>query len=181
MEPRPEMTSRKIIRATAAIASLAASPALAGNFQDLGELDVAVAAHMGAGIGEPGGARAPIDRRLKLKACPDVPDVSGPVLGAAVVRCEQVGWSIRVPLRLDGQASGGTARQNASNQEESDAVTRGQVVRLSVEGNGFSLARTMIADATGKVGDLISVRADRRSKPILARITGVGEVSVPGN
>ena len=175
------MTSRKISFVTTALTLLAAAPALAGNFQDLSDLDVAVSAHVGAQIGEPGGARAPIDRRLKLKACPDAPSVSGPVLGAAVVRCEPIGWSIRVPLLSGGQANGNAAGAGAARQEMRDAVTRGQAVRLSVEGRGFSLSRTMIADANGKIGDMISVRADRSARPILARIVAIGEVSVPSS
>ena len=177
------MMNRIAIRATTTLLLLTAAPALAGNFQDLADLDVAVAAHMGADIGQPGGARAAIDRRLKLKACPEAPAVTGPVLGAAVVRCDPVGWSIRVPLTAGAQSSSSASAtgSSAARQPERDAVTRGQAVRLSVEGNGFSLSRTMIADATGKIGDLISVRADRSSKPILARIVDIGEVSVPGN
>jgi len=158
----------------------AVAPAIAGGFQDLTDLDVAVAAHMGAGIGEAGGARAPIDRRLKLKACPEAPDVSGPVLGAAVVRCKPIGWSIRVPLKLDAAAQSAAATPAAARAKEEDAVSRGQAVRLTVEGNGFAISRAMIADKNGKIGDMISVRADRMSKPILARVVDIGEVSVPG-
>ena len=180
------MTKSKLLYLGAGTALLAMSPAAAGNFQSLDDLDVAVAAHAGAKIGDPGGARTPIDRRLKLKACPDAPSVSGPVLGAAVVRCEPIGWSIRVPLRLDAATSGATNSNNgvprtmASRQQERDAIVRGQAVRLTVEGRGFTLSRTMIADANGKIGDMISVRADRSSKPVLARVVDIGEVSVSG-
>ena len=165
--------------AAAALTAVAPATATAAGFQDLTDLDVAVAAHMGAEIGEPGGARAPVDRRLKLKACPEAPAVSGPVLGAAVVRCEPVGWSIRVPLKLDAAARS-TAAAPAAQAQEEDAVSRGQAVRLTVEGAGFAISRTMIADKDGKIGDMISVRADRMAKPILARVVDIGEVSVPG-
>ncbi len=166
--------------AIAAAAAIAIAPAAAAGFQNLTDLDVAVAAHMGAEIGEPGGARAPVDRRLKLKACPEAPAVSGPVLGAAVVRCEPVGWSIRVPLKLDA-ATRSSAASPAARVKEDDAVSRGQAVRLTVEGTGFAISRTMIADKNGKIGDMISVRADRMAKPILARVVDIGEVSVPGS
>lgn len=161
-----------------AVLAFANAPASASDFQDLDALDVAVAASMGAEIGQPGGARAPVDRRLKLKTCPELPTVSGPVLGAAVVRCQSIGWSIRVPLNLEGRAQR-TGSATPSVREARDAVTRGQAVRLTVEGSGYSLSRTMIADRSGRIGDMISVRADRRAKPILARVTGVGEVTVP--
>ncbi len=165
--------------------AMTAAPALAAPFQDLTALDVAVSATMGAAIGEPGGARAPVDRRLKLKACPEAPEISGPVMGAAVIRCQPLGWAIRVPL-LTGAggpantARGGAATSAAPAREERDAVSRGQAVRLTVEGHGYSLSRTMIADKDGRIGDLVSVRADRSSKPVLARVTDIGEVTVPG-
>jgi flagella basal body P-ring formation protein FlgA len=172
------MIRSSISGSLATIALLAAGPAWAASFQDLGELDVAVAASMGAEIGQPGGARAPIDRRLKLKSCPTAATVSGPVMGAAVVRCDPVGWAIRVPLLLGASPSGSTTNTQSATAEP--AVNRGQAVRLTVEGAGFTLSRTMIADANGKVGDMVSVRENRSAKPILAKVTGVGEVTVPG-
>ena len=88
------------IAAISAITSLAflAAPAQAQQFENLDRLDSIVAMTVGANIGEPGGAAAPVDRRLKLAVCPDVPQVSGPVFGAAMVECKSVGWRIRVPL-----------------------------------------------------------------------------------
>ncbi len=172
------MTRPSLSGPIAALILVNSVPAIAASFQDLTALDVAVAANMGAEIGKPGGARSPVDRRLKLKACPEAPTISGPVLGAAVVRCDSVGWSIRVPLLLDARRD---ASASQPSEEARDAVTRGQAVRLTVEGRGFSLSRTMIADATGKIGDMVSVRESRSAKPVLARITGIGEVSVPGS
>lgn len=176
---RPMMRKPTALVAITALA-LTSAPVFASDFQDLDALDVAVAASMGAEIGQPGGARAPVDRRLKLRACPELPTVSGPVLGAAVVRCQSIGWSIRVPLMLEASAQR-TSSAASADREARDAVTRGQAVRLTVEGKGYSLSRTMIADRSGRIGDMISVRADRRAKPILARVTGVGEVTVPAN
>lgn len=171
------MIRSSISGSLAVIALLVTGPAFAASFQDLAELDVAVAASMGAEIGQPGGARAPIDRRLKLKPCPTAATVSGPVMGAAVVRCDPVGWAIRVPLLLGASQK---STSGGANQDSTPAVTRGQAVRLTVEGAGFTLSRTMISDATGKVGDMVSVRENRSAKPILAKVTGVGEVTVPG-
>lgn len=174
------MTHTKIAAALFAT-SLATGPAIAGEFQDLEALDVAVAASMGAEIGQPNGARAPVDRRLKLKPCPEQPVVSGPVLGAAVIRCETIGWSIRVPLTAatpNATRSAAPARHAAAAPADRDAVIRGQAVRLTVEGSNFALSQTMTADRSGRVGEMIPVRLDRRSKPVMARIIGVGEVSL---
>jgi hypothetical protein len=52
-------------RRLGALALLAvAAPAGAQAFEDLGQLEMVVAAALGAGIGEPGGASRPLDRRL---------------------------------------------------------------------------------------------------------------------
>src|SRR6478609_6219167 len=56
--------------AVAALALLGATaPALAAGFADPAAIDRAVAAFTGAPIGTPGGARTPVDRRLRLAAC----------------------------------------------------------------------------------------------------------------
>ncbi|MFP5435613.1 MAG: flagellar protein, partial [Alphaproteobacteria bacterium] len=67
-------------------------------FENLDRIDSLVAMSVGANLGEPGGPMAPVDRRLKLAACPTMPKVEGPVFGAAMVKCESLGWRIRVPL-----------------------------------------------------------------------------------
>ena len=51
---------------------LVAAPAAAADFQDTVALDRAVASFTGHGIGADGGARAPVDARLKLAHCPTV-------------------------------------------------------------------------------------------------------------
>src|SRR3546814_17824941 len=74
-------------------------------FEDINGLEAMVVAKFGAAIGQPGGPAAPIDRRLKLAACPDTPSVEGPVMGAAVIRCAPVVGRIRFPLRAGEWAS----------------------------------------------------------------------------
>jgi flagella basal body P-ring formation protein FlgA len=53
---------------------LCAAAARAQSFENLDRLDSIVAMTVGANVGTPGGATAPVDRRLKLAACPQVPD-----------------------------------------------------------------------------------------------------------
>src|SRR5262245_42590128 len=84
-------------------AAEAITPA-AQRFENLDRIDSIVAMTVGANIGEPGGPAAPVDRRLRLAACPSVPSVEGPVFGAAIVKCDALGWRIRVPLVGGGQA-----------------------------------------------------------------------------
>ncbi|HTH27046.1 MAG TPA: flagellar protein, partial [Sphingobium sp.] len=77
------------------LGSLLAGPAFAQGFENLDRIDSLVATTVGADIGQPGGAIAPVDRRLRLVACPQIPAVEGPVFGAAIVRCDKIGWRIR--------------------------------------------------------------------------------------
>lgn len=153
--------------------------------QDLNEIDVLVAATMGAGIGEPGGARAPVDRRLKLKACPVALEISGPDLGAAAVRCPALGWRIRVPLDLAAEreqaevARPGQPRSAAGQGLE--GVKRGEPILLTVDRPMFSLSRVMIADKDGRVGEVIPVRDDPRGKPIFVRIVEPGRATILSN
>lgn len=162
------------------------TPALGQAMQDLGEIDVLVAATMGAEIGEPGGARAPVDRRLKLKACPVALEVTGPDLGAAAVRCPSLGWRIRVPLDLAAeraQAAAARAPQarSGSGQQGQEGIKRGEPILLTVDRPMFSLSRVMIADKDGRVGEVISVRDEPKGKPIFVRIVEPGRATILSN
>ena len=72
-----------LLSAIAALATV--QPALAQQtFENLDRIDSLVAMTVGADMGEPGGPAAPVDRRLRLAACPTTPTVEGPVFGAAM-------------------------------------------------------------------------------------------------
>ncbi len=160
--------------------------------QNLGEIDVLVAATMGAEVGQPGGARAPVDRRLKLKACPVALEITGPEMGAAAVRCPTLGWRIRVPLDLSADRAA-TAAVRASQQRGygagaapgqangQEGVKRGEPILLTVDRPTFSLSRVMIADKDGRVGEVIPVRDEPRGKPIFVRIVEPGRATILGN
>lgn len=161
-------------------------PALGQVMQDLGEIDVLVAATMGAEIGEPGGARSAVDRRLKLKACPVALEVTGPDLGAAAVRCPSLGWRIRVPLDLAAEREQAAAARaphsrSGSLQQGVEGIKRGEPILLTVERPMFSLSRVMIADKDGRVGEVISVRDEPKGKPIFVRIVEPGRATILSN
>lgn len=165
--------------------SAAAQPAMAQAMQNLNEIDILVAATMGAAIGEPGGARAPVDRRLKLKACPVALEVTGPDLGAAAVRCPSLGWRIRVPLDLAAApaqaASSRGAQPRGGAAQGQEGIKRGEPILLTVDRPMFSLSRVMIADKDGRVGEVIPVRDDPKGKPIFVRIVEPGRATILGN
>jgi flagella basal body P-ring formation protein FlgA len=181
------MPFRKPLMAFSLALPLLAMPgsARAQAIQDLNEIDILVAATMGAAIGEPGGARAPVDRRLKLKACPVALEVTGPDLGAAAVRCPALGWRIRVPLDLTAERQAASAARpgqaRAAAGQGVEAVKRGEPILLTVDRPMFSLSRVMIADKDGRVGEVIPVRDDPRGKPIFVRIVEPGRATILSN
>ncbi|QGP80352.1 flagella basal body P-ring formation protein FlgA [Sphingobium sp. CAP-1] len=172
-------------------ALIVGSPAMAQQqpqkFENLDRIDSLVAMTVGANLGEPGGPAAPVDRRLRLAACPTVPSVEGPVFGGAMVKCDALGWRIRVPLVPGGAAAASgpvprsVARAAPVRQAPREAVVRkGDPVQLTAGNAAFSVSRVMIADEDGAVGDTIRVREDRRSAPIFAQVVEMGLVRAPG-
>lgn len=177
------MTKLPLI-AILALSAACAPPALAQQrFENLDRIDGLVAMTVGAKIGEPGGPMAPVDRRLRLAACPSLPSVEGPTFGAAIVKCDTLGWRIRVPLSGGSGASATpAARYGASARpvQRDMVVKRGDPVQLIAGNASFSVSRVMVADEDGAIGDTIRVREDRRSTPVLAQVVEMGTVRIPG-
>lgn len=168
-----------------ALSISASDPALAQQkFENLDRIDSLVAMTVGANMGEPGGPIAPVDRRLRLAACPTTPSVDGPVFGAAIVKCDALGWRIRVPLGAGGAAaaSGPVARYAPAVRPiaREAVVKKGDPVQLMAGNASFSVSRMMVADEDGTVGQTIRVREDKKAAPILAQVVDMGIVRVPG-
>lgn len=145
-------------------------PALAAGFTDHAVIDQEVARFTGASIGVPGGARLPVDRRLKLAQCaaPLALEWYGQRRDTVLVRCpDNGGWRIYVPLDTGSPAAGRQA-----------AVARGDAVTIAVQGRGFVLSRQAEALEGGAVGDWIRVRpaGNARAEPIRMQIVRPGLV-----
>lgn len=163
-----------IIRRALALALLgAAAPLAAQGFENLDRLEGDLIAQLGAGIGEPGGPAAGIDRRLKLAACPTRPEFDAPRLNAVAIRCPATGWRIRVPLTR-GDAVG-TAQAVAA-----PVVLRGDAVSVVAAGRGFTVSQAGVAQENGAPGERIRVRIDQRKPPIYAEVVSQGEVRISG-
>jgi flagella basal body P-ring formation protein FlgA len=171
---RLSISTLALIVAAHCAALLCSAPVFAQGFQNLDQIDSLVAQTVGANIGEPGGARSAVDRRLRLAACPQTPAIEGPVFGAAVVRCDRLGWRIRVPLALAPAGQAGVPQQHAA------LIKKGDPVQLVAGDSTFSVTRTMIADEDGAVGDMIRVREDKTTPPVAGRVEPSGVVRIPG-
>ena len=149
-----------------AVGLTAATPA----FEDTALLDRQVAGHLGAAIGDAGGALAPIDPKLKLKRCSKAAQISETYRNAVQVSCPELGWRIFVPVRSSGGQRGDTA--------EGPLVQRNQPVTLIIRRANFSISYSVIAQQSGGLGDYIPVRTDRKAKELFARVSGAGEVEL---
>jgi flagella basal body P-ring formation protein FlgA len=161
----------RIKLAAAAITLLAAAaPGLAAGFADPAAIDRAVADFTGAQIGAPGGARTPIDRRLRLAVCGSglMLEWYGRARDTVLVRCpDQDGWRLFVPL-----AAGG-ARQSGL-----DVVSRGEMVTITVRGSGFTLSRQGEALEAGAIGEWIRVKPANKGEPLRAQVVRPGVVGM---
>jgi flagella basal body P-ring formation protein FlgA len=176
-------------------ANIAAAPAGAATdalgFEDLSKLETRLTTALDAGIGVPGGPLTHIDRRVKLQPCPSPVTIDPPALGAVALRCEALGWRIRVPLiRLAGQASAGNAAgadgralyaQSAYTPSAPMApplIKRGDPVELAASQGGFTVTTQAVAQEDGRAGGRIRVKTDPRAPIIIGEVVDMGRVRV---
>lgn len=171
-------------KALAFLLALTASPALAaagaGGFEDLDRLEARLVGALDVEVGQPGGPLTHIDHRLKLQPCPVSVTIDPPALGAVALRCEPLGWRIRVPLmKTPSQALAATpAVYKASAPSTPPVIKRGDPVQLVAGSDGFSVTSEAIAQEDGQLGGAIRVKADPRSPIVIGRVLDAGRVRV---
>lgn len=154
-----------------------AAPASANAPMDATEIDRAVMQFTGAGIGQPGGARLPVDRRMRLNPC-GVPlqlEWYGKARESVQVQCPDAGWRIYVAVAQVQQQS-----QPGQSEADQIVVSKGETVSIVVEGGGFSLSRQAVAMEEGAVGSWIQVRPaqGKKADPVRAQVVRPGQVAV---
>lgn len=163
-----------LFRRLVLVSALCGAPAVAQGFEDLGALETRLVAALGAGVGEAGGPASPIDRRLKLAACPAPAIFDAPRLGAVTISCEPLGWRIRVPLAR-------TASVTMAAAQAEPIIRRGDQVEVVALGGAFSVSTLAVADEDGAIGEHIRLRgADRKGPPIFGQVLDDGRVAVTG-
>lgn len=150
----------------------APSAAVADGFEPIGELEARIVATLGAGIGEPGGPATAVDRRLKLAACPEMPEIAVPSASSAIVRCTSLGWRIYVPLVRRDSATGSADGQSAP------LVHSGDQVEVVATGPGFTVTTFAQAEQEGAQGDRIRVRIKPGSSALVGEVIGSGRVAI---
>lgn len=144
-----------------------AQPGLA----DLAAIDAAVAGFTGQSLGVPGGAAAPVDRRLRLGHCgvPLALTWYGAQRESVQVDCPVAGgWRLYVPL---AGAAGRTAAP--------PAIARGDAISIMVSGDGFAVAQPGEAMEAGAAGTWIKVRTlGSTAQPMRAQVLGPGRAGI---
>ena len=167
---------RQMFLGSLAAAALAATTANAATPMDLSIIDRAVADFTGATIGQPGGAKLPVDRRLRLASCNAPLDLQwfGRDQRSVQVACPTAGW--RIYVAVDAGAGGG---HRASPQYGQTLVKRGENVSILVRGSGFTLTRQGSAVEDGAQGEWIKVRATgQRTETLRAMVIRPGQVGI---
>ena len=156
--------------------ALLAAPVLAAAPMDLSIIDRAVTDFTGADIGQPGGAKLPVDRRLRLTACQAPLDLQwfGRDQRSVQVACPREGWRIYVAV------DGGSNHPSRVPQQYGEAIVkRGENVSILVRGRGFTLTRQGSAVEDGARGEWIKVRATgQRTETLRAMVLSPGQVGI---
>ena len=96
-----------------------------------------------------------------------------PQLGAVAIRCDALGWRIRVPI-----ARSQTLAAQAVKAEP--LIRKGDQVEIQAQGGAFTVSAMAVAEQDGAVGDRIRVRdPGGRKGAIIAQVTAEGRVTLP--
>ncbi|MCP3732833.1 flagella basal body P-ring formation protein FlgA [Sphingomonas sp. MG17] len=153
-------------------------------FQSTEALDRRVEQFAGAPIGIEGGARAAVDKRLKLAPCAD-PQLSwrSAAEDAVVIRCQgPQQWRLFVPvIALPRPAVAAPTRIAAPALVKPDMVIkRGDPIVVEAGAAGFSISREGVAMSDAPTGARVSVKVDDKRPPIAAIAVSPGRARLPG-
>ncbi len=174
-------------KALAFLLILLASPAYAaagaGGFEDLDKLEGRLVGALDVGVGQVGGPITHIDRRLKLQPCPVPAVIDPPALGAIALRCEPLGWRIRVPLMKTPTQTIAAAPAIYTPQQPATppVIKRGDPVQLVASSAGFEVTSQAVAQEDGQLGGAIRVKSDARGPVVIGRVEDAGRVRVASN
>lgn len=167
----------------AALLLLAAPAALgAPAFQDTGAIDRAVTAFTAHAIGEEGGARTPIDARLRLASCPMVALAwRTEAHDAVTVTCSGPDWRLFVPVvRAPGSITAAPGVAALPVVKAAPVIKRGDPVLVEAGIDGFSVTREGIAMGDAAPGGRFLVKVEDAKGPVQAVATADGRATLPG-
>ena len=169
-----------LLLGTQVMAGPAFAAAGADGFENLDRLEGRLVGALNADVGQPGGPATHIDRRLKLQPCPVPATIDPPALGAVALRCEPLGWRIRIPLTHGtGTAAPGAGfvPVAAAAPSQPVAIKRGDPVELAATRDGFTVTTQAVAQEDGRIGGRIRVRPEK-GNIIIGEVVDAGRVRV---
>lgn len=146
--------------------------------QDLDQLEQMVVTALHADVGQPGGPLVPIDRRMRLAACPTGIQIDPPNAGAVNVRCTTAGWRLRIPLSRMPVAS--AAAVGDAGFAASPDIRKGDPVQLIAKGPSYSITADATAMEDGRIGNRIRVSSVTKGSILFAEVVDVGKVRLLG-
>lgn len=179
------------------LAAAAPSPQTPPAIQSTAAIDAAVARFTGHRLGEPGGARAAVDPRLRLAACA-APAIEwrSAARAAVVVRCPDPQWRLFVAITAPTPAPAAaaaaaptptptpipaTAPAPAARPVPAPIVVRrGDAVLVEAGAEGFAVSREGVAMNDAAAGARLTVRIDETRPPIQAIAVAGGRARLPG-
>lgn len=114
----------------------------------------------------------PIDRRIKLARCPEQASVTTVDARTLAVRCDSLGWRLRVAM--SGPAGAAPVAAGFTASASAPVIRRGDTVRVSIETATFSVSYSATAAEDGRVGETIALRGNGPKAMISAVVTGPG-------
>lgn len=162
-----------------------AAGAHGAGFQDIAALDRSVSAFTGRPIGAEGGARTPVDARLRLATCPTI-SMSWRTEShdAVVVACAGPSWRIFVPVIRPASAPGATPATTraayAPVAKAEPVIRRGDPIVIEAGTEGFSISREGVAMADAAPGARFMVKVDDTRTPVQAIAVASGRATLPG-
>ncbi|TGX53223.1 hypothetical protein E5A73_10185 [Sphingomonas gei] len=159
----------------------AATPAAAQDFQSTQVLDTIVGQFTGKPLGAQGGARTPIDKRLKLQPCA-APQLEwrSEAKDAVVVRCMAPAWRIFVPVdAVPTPKVAPVAAQMPAAVRPAPVIRRGDPITVEAGAPGFSISREGVAMGDAAPGARLMVKVDDKKPPIQAVALEAGRARLP--
>lgn len=164
----------KLALCTSTAALLYLAPAHAQQFEDLNALDEQVAAVLQGGSQ----TAQPIDRRLKLSRCPEPIAIDSSNKDAVALRCNAIGWRIRVPLASAARSEPKIVMAEQVNPAETGEilVRRGETVEIIIRGSDFEVVTSGVATEDGSKGKRVRVKSSTGAAPLGATVVAQGIV-----
>ncbi len=170
-----------LIHLIAPLALALPGAAIAAPFQDTVALDRAVAGFTGQALGSEGGARTPVDPRLRLATCAMVA-MSWRTAShdAVVISCSSPNWRIFVPVAMPATSAPASVGPVAPAVRLEPVIKRGDPVMIEAESNGFAISREGVAMGDAAPGGRFMVKVDDTRNPVQAVAVASGRATLPG-